>query len=158
MLHGEVFEAIMGSQDIPANSCWVEAEIEDNEIDLEPDFIEIGEWKFRVKESGKGIKITDCVEFGSGHLEIGPLYTVNGISKEVLAIADDFLHDYQDLTEVTLPYTLTSVGESHANYMFEITYSGPDNGKGQNIGVPAVGKDDVKEAEQWVGTPHACHY
>lgn len=158
MLHGEVFEAIMGSQDIPANSCWVEAEIEDNEIDLEPNFIEIGDWKFRVKESGKGIEITDCVEFGSGHLEIGPFYTVNGVSQEVIAIADDFLHDCQDLTEVTLPYTLTSVGESHANYMFDITYSGPERGKGQGIGVPAEGKDAVAEAESWIGTAHDCRY
>ena len=161
VLNGEVFEAIMGSLEIPANTCWIEANIEDDDIDLVPEFIEIGAWKFRVKESGKGIEITDCVEFGSGHLEIGPEYIVNGVSKEVLAIADDFLHDYQGLTEVTLPYTLTSVGKSHANFMFEITYSGPDEGKGQNAGVPGEGKDEEaakNEAERWVGTAHDCHY
>lgn len=161
VLNGEVFEAIMGSLDLPANSCWIEAKIEDNEIDLEPAFIEIGEWKFRVKESGKGIEITDCVEFGSGHLVIGPEYIVNGISKKVIAIADDFLHDYQELTEVTLPYTLTSVGDKHANYMFDITYSGPDKGQGESVGVPTGGKNEEAakaEAEGWIGAVHDCRY
>ena len=165
VLNGEVFEAIMGSQDLPANSCWVEANIEDDNIDLNPEFIVIEavdengnalekDWKFRVEKTGKGLKITDCVEHSGGHLVIAPTYTVEGETLEVIAVEDDFLHDNLDLTKVTFPYTLTSVGNKHANDMFEITYSGPDDGKEQNIG----GGGDTDAAESWKGTPHVCDY
>ena len=167
VLNGENFEIIRGGIEIPANSCWIEAnesDIKDDFIDLIPDYIEIGDWKFRVQETGKGLTITDCVATGSDHLVIGPKYIVNGVEKEVIAISDDFLYGNTALKEITLPATLTSVGNTHANYMFDITYSGPDEGAGLNIGVPEDenNADDynasVAEAEAHKGVEHNCHY
>ena len=167
VLNGENFEIIRGGFEIPANSCWIEAnesDIKDDFIDLIPDYIEIGNWKFRVQETGKGLTITDCVATGSGHLEIGSTYKVDGEEKEIIAISDEFLYGNTALTEITLPATLTSVGNTHANYMFDITYSGPDDGAGTGIGVPEDEKNPdqynaaVKQAEEWEGVGHNCAY
>ena len=169
--NGETFEIITSNREIPANSCWVEANIEGEEIELVPVIIEIpsveddGEsWKFRVKKTGKdGLTITDCVLSGGGHLKIGSHYEVDGEYREVNALSDDFLHDNWDIEEVTLPSTLTSVGGNYANYMFEIAYKGADYGSDQNVGVPEdesneAYNESVAEAEGWVGVSHACHY
>ena len=171
VLNGETFEIITSNREIPANSCWVEANIEGEEIELVPVIIEIpsveddGEpWKFRVKKTGKdGLTITDCVLSGGGHLKIGSHYEVDGENREVNALSDDFLHDNKDIEEVTLPSTLTSVGGNYANYMFEIAYKGADYGFDKNVGVP---EDDSKEAynesvakaEAWEGVQHPCRY
>ena len=172
VLNGETFEIITSNREIPANSCWVEANIEGEEIELVPVIIEIkpdegsddASWKFRVKKTGKdGLTITDCVLSGGGHLKIDSHYEVDGEFREVNALSDDFLHDNWDIEEVTLPSTLTSVGGNYANYMFEIAYKGADYGFDRNVGVPKDESDEaynesVAEAEGWVGISHPCHY
>ena len=172
VLNGETFEIITSNREIPANSCWVEANIEGEEIELVPVIIEIKpdegsddeSWKFRVKKTGKdGLTITDCVLSGGGHLKIGSHYEVDGEYREVNALSDDFLHDNLDIEEVTLPSTLTSVGGNYANYMFEIAYKGADYGFDRNVGVPKdesneAYNESVAEAEGWMGVSHPCHY
>ena len=168
ILNGEIFETITDSREIPANSCWVVAATTKEEIDLNSEYVEIKAdkenkptWKFKAKNTGKGITITKCLEASSGHLVIGSKYTVAGVEKEVIAISDDFLHDNLNLTEVTLPATLTSIGTSYTNYMFDITYQGADEGAGENIGVPTDGKDEETakaDAERWTGAIHDCRY
>ena len=180
VLEEDMFEAITGSTEIPANSCWIETNIERNDIELVLKYINAGDgWKFRVKNTGKGLTITECIEQGSNAVltfnsEYGYTYEVNGETKEsaqvweVIAISDQLLKDNTFIEEVYLPKTLTSVGSGYANYMFDMDYNGPDNGFGDNIGVPEdTGTDEewtedeekaYKEAHDWTGTPRACKY
>ena len=180
VLDEDMFEAITGSTEIPANGCWIEANIENDDIELMPKYISVGAgWKFRVKNTGKGLTITECIEQGSNAVlrfdsEYSYAYEVNGETKQsaqawkVIAISDQLLKGNTFVEEVHLPKTLTSVGSGYANYMFDMDYNGPDNGFGDNIGVPEdTGTDEewtedeqkaYEEAHGWIGTPRACKY
>ena len=65
LINGDRYDAIRVRTTVHANTCWIEAEIDDTAIDLELKFIEIPaeeegkSWKFKVRKSGKGIVITD---------------------------------------------------------------------------------------------------
>lgn len=162
---GDMFDMLEANTQIPANSCWIEmaitAENEEHiyeDIDLIPNFIATTDgWQFRVKNTGKGITITDCMTSGTdSHLIIGSTYKVGGVTKEVVGVTDYFLDGNTYVTEVTLPATLTSVGTGYANPMFDITYQGPDGSAGEGIGEPKNGDAAAGEAEaaQWKGQPH----
>ena len=176
VLEDNQFEVITNSTDVPANSCWVEANIDSDDIELVPKYINVATgWKFRVKKSGKGLTVTECVAQGTNSvLEFEPEYYyeyyVNGVltkstqAWEIIAISDQLLAGNTFITEVHFPKTLTSVGTGYSNFMFEMSYWGGDNGDngaGDNIGVPTASKDSTTayiEAHSFIGMPHACRY
>ena len=176
VLEDDQFEVITNSTDVPANSCWVEANIVSDDIELVPKYINVATgWKFRVKKTGKGLTVTECVEQGSNSvLKFEPEYYyeyyVNGVltkstqAWEIIAISDQLLAGNEFITEVHFPKTLTSVGTGYSNFMFEMSYWGGDNGDndaGKNIGVPTAEKDSTTayiEAHSFIGMPHACKY
>ena len=185
VLKGDMFDAITGLTEVPANSCWIEADIDAEDIELVPKYITIdtdctdSAWKFRVKKTGKGLTITECVQVGdTSVLKIGESYKyqyeVNGNTiesaeaLEIIAISDQLLKGNEFITEVHFPKTLTSVGSGYANHMFDLHYWGADPGNDQNIGVPEdTGTEDewtedeqraYDEAHAWIGMPHACRY
>ena len=180
VLEDDQFEVITSSTEIPANGCWVEANIQSDDIELVPKYIDVATgWKFRVKKTGKGLTITEKVEQGTNSelkfdSEYYYSYSVNGVSTvstnkwEIIAISDQLLAGNEFITEVHFPKTLTSVGSGYANKMFEMTYCGVDNGAGENIGVPEdTGTEEewtddeqqaYDEAHAWIGAPHTCKY
>lgn len=176
VLEDDQFEVITNSTDVPANSCWVEANIVSDDIELVPKYINVAAgWKFRVKKTGKGLTVTECVAQGSNSvLKFEPEYYyeyyVNGVltkstqAWEIIAISDQLLAGNEFITEVHFPKTLTSVGTGYSNFMFEMSYWGGDNGDndaGKNIGVPTAEKDSTTayiEAHSFIGMPHACKY
>ena len=153
LINGDRFDAIRARTTVHANTCWIEAKIDDTAIDLELKFIEIpaekegNPWKFKVRKSGKGIVITDCLEPQSGALVIESTYIVDGVDKKVIGISEDFLYNNEELTEITLPATLTDLGTSVLDFMFEQSYVGD-----QKEGTAHPLQNTVLGASTWVMT------
>ena len=187
VLKGDMFETITGLTEVPANSCWVEADLTTEDIELVPKYITIDTdctdkaWKFRVKKTGKGLTITECVQQGDNSvLKIGEAYryyyavegqmVASAEELEIIAISDQLLKGNDFITAVHFPKTLTSVGSGYANHMFDLRYWGADPGAGQNIGgIGGEGGLPEKPTQQdtinaqnaahaWIGMPHACRY
>ena len=130
VLNGDVFEE---DTQVSANACWVEAEIDDNFIELNPDFVEVDGWKFRYVPATNGIKLTDAAVSGNGVLVIPSSFNVEGENKNVVAISPDFLHNNTTVTSVTLPSTLVNLGFRELVPMFEGEYHGePGDGATYN--------------------------
>ena len=153
LINGDRYDAIRVRTTVHANTCWIEAEIDDTAIDLELKFIEVPaeeegkSWKFKVRKSGKGIVITDCLVEQSGALVIESTYEVDGVDKNVIGISDDFLYGNEELTEITLPATLTDLGASVLDFMFEQSYVGD-----QKEGTAHPLQNTVLGASTWVMT------
>ena len=134
LINGDRYDAIRTRTTVPANTCWIEAELKDATIDLNPHYIEIPAtdeenpnapaWKFKVREKGKGLAIVDCIVESSGALTIASEYEFDGEMKEVIALSDKFLYDNKNLTEITLPRTLSDLGASSTTLLFEQDYKG----------------------------------
>ena len=130
LINGDRYDAIRVRTTVPANTCWIEAEIKDATIDLDLKYIEVLAengvdcWKFKVRKKGKGIIITDCLVQQPGHLKIASEYEVDGVKEKVIAISDDFMYNNKDLTKITLPATLSDLGSSVLDLMFEQSYIG----------------------------------
>ena len=153
LINGDRYDAIRVRTTVHANTCWIEAEIDDTAIDLELKYIEVPtaeegkSWKFKVRTSGKGIVITDCLVEQSGALVIESTYKVDGVDKNVIGISDDFLYGNENLTEITLPATLTDLGASVLDFMFEQSYVGD-----QKEGTAHPLQNTVLGASTWVMT------
>ncbi len=120
ILNGDVWELLEEARDIPANTCWIEAaEIDyDYNIDMTPEFVEFGGWKFRYEPQTNGIMLTDAALDGNGDLVIPAEVTVASETKKVVAIAPDFLHDNKTLTSIEFPATLVNLGFRTVEPMF----------------------------------------
>ena len=91
---------------------------------MEPDFVVIDGWKFRYEHATNGIMLTDVAEDGADELTIESTYTINGESKNVVAIAPDFMHGKTTLTSVNFPATLINLGFREVEPMFKGSYHG----------------------------------
>lgn len=88
------------------------------------DTLQIGNWQFGYEEAKNGITLTNVVAEGDGELVIPSTYTLNGETKEIVAISKDFLHGHDGLTSLTLPATLTDLGSTETEPMFDVQYRG----------------------------------
>ena len=93
-------------------------------LPAEAGIMEMSNWQFRYEEAKNGITLTDVVTEGDGKLVIPSTYTVDGVEKEVVAISKDFLHGNDRLTSLTLPATLTDLGATETEPMFDVQYQG----------------------------------
>ncbi len=142
VLGGADFTAIKSATDIAANSCWIQTNINVENIQLsklnekgefEDSIVVVDDWLFKYEEVTNGIKLTDVALNGTGELEIGSQYTVDGKSRNVVAIAPDFMHGNKELTSVTFPSTLVNLGFQDLELMFEGRYEGkPGDGVNDN--------------------------
>lgn len=88
------------------------------------DVVEIGNWKFGYSMAKNGVTLTDVVAEGDGTLVIPSTCSIQGQEKEVIAISKDFLRGRECLTSVTLPATLTDLGSTYTEPMFDVQYQG----------------------------------
>ena len=93
-------------------------------LQAEADVVEISNWQFRYEAAKNGITLTDVVAEGDSQLVIPSNYVLNGVNKEVVAISKDFLHENGRLTSLTLPATLTDLGSTETEPMFDVQYQG----------------------------------
>ena len=93
-------------------------------IPAEGPVVEICNWQFRYEAAKNGITLTDVVAEGDSKLVIPSTCTVDGVEKEVVAISKDFLHGNDRLTSLTLPATLTDLGATETEPMFDVQYQG----------------------------------
>lgn len=113
--------------EMAANTCWLEANIETNQIGLnEGSFVKIEDWLFQYEAATNGIKLTNAAVSGDGELVIPSEVTINGEPKNVVAISPDFLHGNTELTSITLPATLVNLGFREVVPMFEASYEGQE--------------------------------
>ena len=114
------------------NTCWLEADIEVEQIGLnEGSFVKIEDWLIMYDDKPKGIVLSDIAVKGSSELVIPSTYTINGVEKEIIAISEDFLTDNADITSITIPATLSNLGASKLTFLEEVTYYGTaEPGKG----------------------------
>lgn len=91
---------------------------------LQPDVVEFCNWQFRYEVAKNGVTLTDAVIEGDSELLIPSTCTLNGETKEIVAISKDFLHGHEGLTSLTLPATLTDLGATETEPMFEVLYHG----------------------------------
>ncbi len=147
VLNGNVWENIDNSREIPANTCWIEVEAEnfkDDYIDMDPDFVEINDWKFRYEAATNGIKLTYHVENDQEtDLVIPEVISIDGVPQKVVAISPDFLHGSTKVTSVKFPASLVNLGFRTVEPMFgdETTvYEGKEGDGGQYDGNAAVGE------------------
>ena len=133
MLEGDKFTAIDDATDIAANNCWVQANVDVQNIVLsnpnvadetENNIVAIDDWLFKYSDATNGIKLIDAKVVGSGELVIENQYTINGKTQKVVAISPDFLHGRTELTSVTLPSSLTNLGFREVEPMFKGSYKG----------------------------------
>ncbi|MBR3859226.1 MAG: alpha-N-acetylglucosaminidase, partial [Bacteroidaceae bacterium] len=111
--------------EMAANTCWLEANIETNQIGLnEGSFVKIEDWLFQYEAATNGIKLTNAAVSGDGELVIPSEVTINGEPKNVVAVSPDFLHGNTELTSITLPATLVNLGFREVVPMFEASYEG----------------------------------
>ena len=115
------------------NTCWLEADIEVEQIGLnEGSFVKIEDWLIMYDDKPKGIVLSDIAVKGSSELVIPSTYTINGVEKEIIAISEDFLTDNADITSITIPATLSNLGASKLTFLEEVTYYGTaEPGQGQ---------------------------
>lgn len=123
------FTLLDEAQEIPANTCWIEAKIDAETVvvitGVEGKVLKIDDWIFQYTESENGsITLVDAAVPGTGDLVIGSYYTVNGKTQRVSAISPDFLHKNTDLTSITLPATMTNLGFRKVVPMFSGEYEG----------------------------------
>ena len=90
----------------------------------ESDVVEVGNWKFKCEVAKNGVTLTDAVAEGDGKLVIPSTCVLNGETKEVVAISKTFLHGNATLTSLTLPATLTDLGSTETEPMFDVQYQG----------------------------------
>ena len=126
VLNDGKFEPVTITTEMPANSCWVVTEIEDENAGIEPGHIMIDGWEFTYTENENRITLDSCVSEGDPDLTIGPRYFVNGVEKEVVAISPKFLHGNTTLESVTIPATMTNLGFREIEPMFEGRYEGQE--------------------------------
>ena len=88
------------------------------------DTLQIGNWQFEYELAKNGITLTRVVTEGEGRLVIPSTCTLNGATKEIVAISKDFLHGHDGLTSLTLPATLTDLGATETEPMFDVHYRG----------------------------------
>lgn len=93
-------------------------------LQMAADVIEISNWQFRYEAAKNGITLTDVVAEGDSQLVIPSSYTLNGVNKEVVAISKDFMHGNGRITSLTLPATLTDLGSTETEPMFDVQYQG----------------------------------
>ena len=127
VLVGDAFELLSAEQDIPANTCWIEAKIDAEHVEVtehEGKVVKVDDWLFNYTDATNGIKLTDFVEVGDGNLEIKSEYTINGKKESVVAISPNFLENNKEVTSVKLPASLVNLGFRKVNPMFEGRYEG----------------------------------
>ena len=133
VLEADKFTAIEANTDIAANNCWVQTDVDVQNIVLsnpnvadetENNIVAIDDWLFKYSDATNGIKLIDAKVVGGGELEIENQYTINGKTQKVVAISPDFLHDNTDLTSITLPASLTNLGFREVEPMFKGSYKG----------------------------------
>lgn len=88
------------------------------------DTLQVGNWQFSYESAKNGITLTDVVTEGDGELVIPSTYTLDGETNEIVAISKDFLHGHDGLTSLTLPATLTDLGATETEPMFDVQYRG----------------------------------
>ena len=93
-------------------------------LQMAADVIEISNWQFRYEVAKNGITLTDVVAEGDSQLVIPSNYTLDGVKKEVVAISKDFMHGNGRITSLTLPATLTDLGSTETEPMFDVQYQG----------------------------------
>ena len=124
------FVRINGEQDIPANTCWIEANIDADNVEVteyQGKVLKIDDWLFTYTEAGNGnITLVDVVTPGTKDLVIGSYYTINGKTQKVTAISSNFLHDNEVVETVTIPATLTNLGFQVVEPMFTAKYEGAE--------------------------------
>ena len=120
VLEGDVWTLLEIGSEMPANTCWMEvAELDyDYNIDMSPELVEIGGWKFRYEYTTNGVKLTDAAVYGNGELVIPAQVTFGEESRNVDAISPDFLHGNTTLTSIKFPATLTNLGFRVVEPMF----------------------------------------
>ena len=124
-LNGDKFTVLEADTDIAANNCWVQANVDVQNIVLsntnvadENNFVVIDDWLFKYEYTTNGVKLTDVAVDGNGELVIPAQVTVDGKSKKVDAISPTFLHGNTTLTSITFPSTLTNLGFRVVEPMF----------------------------------------
>ena len=145
VLVGDAFELLSAEQDIPANTCWIEAKIDAEHVEVtehEGKIVKVDDWLFEYDDATNGIKLKNVVTPGDGNLEIKETFTVNGKTQKVVAITPDFMHGNTDVTEITLPSSLVNLGFRKVNHLFTTEYAGkPGNGVVEDTEVnPVTGK------------------
>ena len=93
-------------------------------LQMAADVIEFSNWQFRYEVAKNGITLTDVVAEGDSQLVIPSSYILNGVNKEVVAISKDFMHGNGRITSLTLPATLTDLGSTETEPMFDVQYQG----------------------------------
>ena len=142
VLNAEKFTAIEPETEIAANSCWIQTDVDVQNIVLSDSnvadetgnkIVAIDDWLFKYSDATNGIKLIDAKVVGGGELVIENQYTINGKTQKVVAISPDFLHGNTELTSITLPASLTNLGFRETELMFESKYEGqPGDGVGNN--------------------------
>ena len=146
------FVRINDEQEIPANTCWIEANIEANNVEVtehQGKVIKVDDWLFSYEVSDNGsITLINAVQSGSNKdLVIGSHYTINGKTQRVSAISPTFLHGNTDLTSITLPATMTNLGFRIIQPMFKGSYEGQAGDGGKYSGSTAQGEVVGKDRE-----------
>ena len=121
------FVRINGEQEIPANTCWIEAKIDAKHVEVtehKGKIVKVDDWLFEYDDATNGIKLKDVAATGDGNLEIKETFTINGKTQKVVAITPDFLENNKDVTEITLPSSLVNLGFRKVIPMFETSYEG----------------------------------
>ena len=135
ILQSGKFKAITANTQIPANSCWVETTIKDENAnqDLPDNHIIIDGWEFEYTEKAEGrITLGNCVNkddqnfAGNPELTIGSNYIVKGEEKTVTAISRDFLEGNTKLQSIRFPATMTNLGFRETVHMFDAEYEGQE--------------------------------
>lgn len=88
------------------------------------DVVEICNWKFKYSVAKNGVTLTDVVAEGDSALVIPSTCNIQGATKEIIAISKDFLRGRGRLASVTLPATLTDLGSTYTEPMFDVQYQG----------------------------------
>ncbi len=141
------FVRINDEQEIPANTCWIEANIDADNVEVtehQGKVIKVDDWLFSYEVSDNGsITLINAVQSGSNtDLEIGSYYTVNGQTQRVSAISPTFLHGNTVLTSITLPATMTNLGFQIIEPMFEGSYEGQP---GDGVNDVTIGEETQKQ-------------
>ena len=121
------FELLSAEQEIPANTCWIEAKIDAVHVEVtehEGKVVKVDDWLFEYDDATNGIKLKNVVTPGDGNLEIKETFTVNGKTQKVVAITPDFMWGRDDVTEITLPSSLVNLGFRKVNHLFNEEYAG----------------------------------
>ena len=133
VLENEEGEAVV---EMPANTCWLEANIEADQIGLtEGSYVKIDDWLILYENRPKGILLSSIAVSGEGGaLVIPKTYNINGEEKQIVAISEDFFENNTEITSVTLPATLSDVGASKLTLLEQITYHGFAESKMGEVG------------------------